>query len=162
MEHVTFWLSFRPQRKIDREPDSLGLADTFMSQNEDNTRFKTKAYVFVGDVTVDLYNDGTPRLTVPKIFWSSDPNGRTRWSAEELEWYLDAWDLKPRDLKMETKTLLSYWPLSHLRALRQMHKSCGSDPDSDEMAKAMGFPILELDPEYTPKIIEGMYSTSAK
>lgn len=159
MEQVDFWLKFRPRRKIDRAPDSLGLADTFMSQNEDDTGSRPKVYVFVGDVTVDLRKDGTTTLTVPEIYWSSDPNGRARWSAEELGRYLDAWDLKPSDLTIEPGMTLSFWTPSHLSALHQMHKSCGFDPDSDEMAKAMGFPILELNPDYTPKIIEGMYST---
>lgn len=137
--------------------ESIGLAGTFLSENHYHMDGKKqKAYIFIRDMEVDIYNDKSV-LTVSEMYWSSDPTGRVRWTEEELGQYLAAWDLQTDDLRLRACCTSYGWEKEHLDVLREAHQLFGFNPDSDEMAKALGYPILEMKPTFIPGWIMGMY-----
>lgn len=104
-----------------------------------------KAYLFLHDAEFDLK---LGVLHIPGMYWASDKDGRKRWSPEELEDYLDYWDLSPDDLRLHVYGESCSLSPHHYDALRTIHIGCGFDPDSDDVAKALGYPILEFNPLY--------------
>lgn len=151
-------MKFRLEFSSRVKPEPVGLPGTFMSENHDpmDGRKKQKAYMFIRDVEIDMYDDKSV-LTVPEMYWASDSEGIVCWTEEELRQYLAAWDLQTNDLILEAHHSLYYWKKGHLDVLREAHRLCGFDPDSDGMSKALGYPILEVKPTFMPYYIRGMY-----
>ncbi|EIM85294.1 uncharacterized protein STEHIDRAFT_111899 [Stereum hirsutum FP-91666 SS1] len=153
-DHISFSLQYRRKRPRSDTTRLVGLAGTFMSENHDpmDGRTKERAYVFIRDVEINIYDD-TSLLTTPELYWASDPEGVVRWTEEELTEYLAAWDLQTSDLILKAWYRSYCWDKEDLDALREAHQLCGLDPDSDEIAKALGHPILEVKPTFIPEDI---------
>lgn len=106
---------------------------------EDSDRLRRPVYLFLQDVEFDT--DG--QVTLPDIYWSSDSSGRARWTPEELNSYLEMWELDEGDLVLDTVYHLAGWGYMNCRVLYLVHRSCGFEPESDEAARFMDFPLLD-------------------
>ncbi|KAJ7913613.1 hypothetical protein B0H13DRAFT_471184 [Mycena leptocephala] len=73
-------------------------------------------------------------------YWSLDPLGVTRLSME------DATHLGFPSIYISTMAWGSYWDASAYAGLRQFYQAKGFDPDSQNIARHLGYPIYQLSP----------------
>ncbi|KAJ6518072.1 hypothetical protein C8R47DRAFT_4848 [Mycena vitilis] len=74
-------------------------------------------------------------------YWSLDPSGIERLSTEEV---------KRRGfpaMQLESQISRTFWDASVYAGLRQFHQAKGFDPDTQELARHLGHPLLELTTE---------------
>ncbi|KAJ7617808.1 hypothetical protein FB45DRAFT_214915 [Roridomyces roridus] len=71
-------------------------------------------------------------------FWSFDPQGQSRLTAEEAE--IHGFPTMEMHIKVWGKS----WDASVYEALRQLHAAKGFDPDSQELAIHLGQPLFQL------------------
>ncbi|KAJ7607717.1 hypothetical protein FB45DRAFT_947568 [Roridomyces roridus] len=71
-------------------------------------------------------------------FWSFDPTGKDRLAAE------DAAKQGFPEVKMRMRLRTLFWDASVYDALRKFHTARGFDPDSQEVAIHLGYPLYQL------------------
>lgn len=155
VKSVSLTLAFQPysysytESEAESKDEEIDLADTFLYRTKTPPPKKTsppkKAYLFFRDSELDL-NSGI--FGLPCIYIASDQAGRKRWSREQYKSYLEYWDLTPEHLILTAHVKASSWSTHHYDALREVHAACGFDPDGDEIRKALGYPILQINPLY--------------
>lgn len=137
-------LGFHSSKRKDSEV--FRLSDTFLCDRSTQPSKKPKkTYLFLQDIEVDLKQR---IIHTPAIYWASDAAGKKRLSLKQLEDYLDQWDLSPGDLHLQCHLITGRFDGIIYDALREIHDAFGFDPDSDEIAKALELPILEINPSY--------------
>ncbi|KAJ6602037.1 hypothetical protein DFH09DRAFT_861122, partial [Mycena vulgaris] len=97
------------------------------------------AYLFLCPVT-DLRSDTSGRFRIPECaaYWSLDPYGLDGMSPEEAQQA----GFPAVELKMQARG--RRWEDSVYAGLRQFHAGKGFDPDSQEVARHLGYPLFEL------------------
>lgn len=153
VEDVHVHLKFR--RKTNQASEH-SLARTFICDGDAMSEHipPAKVYLFVKDAELDLR---TGCFSITDIYWASDISGRNRWTEEQLGVYLAHWDLTANDLELNTFYEVGAWLEDyHCELLKLAHQhACGFELYSDEAARLMGFPLLDVE-ESQQKIIEGM------
>ncbi|KAF7337245.1 Kinase-like protein [Mycena sanguinolenta] len=71
-------------------------------------------------------------------YWSLDPSGADRLSTEDAE------NLGFPAIHIETTMIGHSWDRRVYEGLRRFHESKGLDPDSREVARRLGYPLLEV------------------
>ncbi|KAJ6522066.1 hypothetical protein B0H19DRAFT_1386735 [Mycena capillaripes] len=71
-------------------------------------------------------------------YWSLDPLGIERLTAEE------ATELGFPSLRLDTRLGVNSWDASVYDGLRRLHKAKGFDPDSQDVARSLGYPLWQL------------------
>ncbi|KAJ7827423.1 hypothetical protein B0H13DRAFT_2119492 [Mycena leptocephala] len=71
-------------------------------------------------------------------YWSLDPSGAERLSPEE------AAELGFPSIRLDTVIFTASWDADVYAALRQFHRAKGFDPDSQDVARHLGYPLYEL------------------
>ncbi|KAJ7732281.1 hypothetical protein B0H16DRAFT_1427137, partial [Mycena metata] len=71
-------------------------------------------------------------------YWSLDPSGGNRLSAEE------ATQLGFPSLQLNTQVHGYSWDASVYAGLRQFHQAKGFNPDSQDIARHLGYPLFQL------------------
>ncbi|KAJ6555758.1 hypothetical protein B0H19DRAFT_135973 [Mycena capillaripes] len=74
-------------------------------------------------------------------YWSLDPLGVERLTAEE------ATELGFPSFRLDTIIGRTSWDASVYDGLRQLHKAKGFDPDSQDVARSLGYPLFQLSNE---------------
>ncbi|KAF7359780.1 hypothetical protein MVEN_00702900 [Mycena venus] len=77
-------------------------------------------------------------------YWSLDPSGTDRLSTEEAEW------LGFPTFQLNTEIWRASWDDSVYAGLRQFHQAKGFDPDSQDVARHLGYLLLRLSSEIDP------------
>ncbi|KAJ6530455.1 hypothetical protein DFH09DRAFT_149945 [Mycena vulgaris] len=98
-------------------------------------------YLFLCPVA-DLRSD-TGRFRIPNCaaYWSLDPSGLDRMSRDEEQQA----GFPTAELKMQARG--RRWEDSDYAGLRRFHAGKGFDPDSQEIARHLGYPLFELSSE---------------
>ncbi|KAJ7256636.1 hypothetical protein C8J57DRAFT_1074877 [Mycena rebaudengoi] len=78
------------------------------------------------------------RLPDFPAYWSLDPSGAERLSPEE------AAELGFPSIRLDTFVLVASWSANVYAALRQFHQAKGFDPDSQDIARHLGYPLYHL------------------
>lgn len=140
------WYSLHFTTHSPKPSHEFQLWDTFLCDSGTRPpKRPKKTYLFIQDLEVDLKQRF---IHTPAMYWTSDRAGKKRLSPKQLEEYLDHWELSPEDLRIHVDFCGEYLTQMHYDALREIHVALGFDPDSNEMAKALGLPILEINPLY--------------
>ncbi|KAJ6464403.1 hypothetical protein C8R45DRAFT_877707, partial [Mycena sanguinolenta] len=71
-------------------------------------------------------------------YWSLDPSGADRLSPEAAERFGF-----PK-IRIETRISGTYWDSGVYEGLRRFHQGKGFDPDSQDLARHLGYPLFEL------------------
>ncbi|KAJ7927336.1 hypothetical protein B0H13DRAFT_1048751 [Mycena leptocephala] len=71
-------------------------------------------------------------------YWSLDPSGAERLSPEE------AAELGFPSIRLDTYIVVDKWDADVYAALRQFHLAKGFDPDSQDVARHLGYPLYQL------------------
>ncbi|KAJ7906967.1 hypothetical protein B0H13DRAFT_2504320, partial [Mycena leptocephala] len=71
-------------------------------------------------------------------YWSLDPSGAERLSPEE------ATELGFPSIERCTDIVAANWSTEMYAALRQFHRAKGFDPDSQDVARHLGYPLYQL------------------
>ncbi|KAJ7917064.1 hypothetical protein B0H13DRAFT_1524924, partial [Mycena leptocephala] len=71
-------------------------------------------------------------------YWSLDPLGAERLSPGE------ATELGFPSIELDTAIFADSWDASVYAALRQFHRAKGFDPDSQDVARHLGYPLYQL------------------
>ncbi|KAF7353105.1 hypothetical protein MSAN_01497800 [Mycena sanguinolenta] len=77
-------------------------------------------------------------------YWSLDPSGADRLSTE------DAKNLGFPAIHIETRMLGSSWDCSVYEGLRRFHEGKGHDPESQEVARQLRYPLFEVSSNRVP------------
>ncbi|KAJ7822130.1 hypothetical protein B0H13DRAFT_1659866 [Mycena leptocephala] len=80
-------------------------------------------------------------------YWSLDPSGAERLSPEQ------AAELGFPSIELDTSTLLDSWDADVYAALRQFHRAKGFDPDSQDVAQHLGYPLFQL-----PSAVDALFA----
>ncbi|KAJ7640238.1 hypothetical protein B0H17DRAFT_477043, partial [Mycena rosella] len=99
-------------------------------------------YLFLCPLT-DLQADSPSRFRLPECpaYWSLDPTGDERLSMEEAE------QLGFPRFNIEIEVWGSSWDKHVYTGLRQFHQGKGFDPDSQEVALELRYPLFEISAE---------------
>jgi hypothetical protein len=108
------------------------------------TQNEPSGYLFLGP-TKDFHT-GPSSFTWPDLpaYWSLDQEGHGRLSAEE------AIHIGFPSLRLETKLYGDSWPASVYAGLRQFHEGKGFDPESQDVARHLGYPLFQISAEVHP------------
>ncbi|KAJ7928252.1 hypothetical protein B0H13DRAFT_1704522, partial [Mycena leptocephala] len=71
-------------------------------------------------------------------YWSLDSSGAERLSPEE------AAELGFPCIQLHTSIYADYWEAEVYAALRQFHRAKRFDPDSQDVARHLGYPLFQL------------------
>ncbi|KAJ7153842.1 hypothetical protein C8R46DRAFT_897824, partial [Mycena filopes] len=82
-------------------------------------------------------------------YWSLDPSGVERLSTEE------ATRLGFPPLELTTKVWGMSWDASVYDGLRQFHQAKGFNPESQDVARHLGYPLYQLSEEVDPLFAHG-------
>lgn len=82
-------------------------------------------------------------------YWSLDPSGVERLTAEE------ATDLGFPSLEFYTTVSVRSWDASVYAGIREFHQAKGFDPESQDVARYMGYPLYQLFDERDPPFVHG-------
>lgn len=126
-------------------PAGRSQLDSWSHSNTPPPKKPKKTYFFIQDMEVNFKQQ---IIHTPAMYWASDKVGRKRLSPEQLAKYLDQFHLSPEDLHLHMHFVIRYFSPTLYDALRKIHTACGFDPDTNEIAKALGLPILEIEPKY--------------
>ncbi|KAF7337294.1 hypothetical protein MSAN_02282000 [Mycena sanguinolenta] len=104
-----------------------------------------KGYLFVCPPR-DFHTNTEPHANLYQwpacpAYWSLDPSGADRLSME------DAKNLGFPAIHIETLVFGQFWGRSVYEGLRRFHEGKGFDPDSREVARQLGYPLLEVSSE---------------
>ncbi|KAF8153460.1 hypothetical protein K438DRAFT_1943225 [Mycena galopus ATCC 62051] len=102
------------------------------------TQTPPQGYLFV--CPVDSFQTGPRSCSWPKLpaYWSSDPCGVRRFSAEE------AAGLGFPGIELTTGFWGNYWNASVYDGIRQFHQVKGFDPDSQDVARRLDHPLYTI------------------
>ncbi|KAJ6518061.1 hypothetical protein C8R47DRAFT_4240 [Mycena vitilis] len=157
---VPFWL-YRGQYNI--WETWLSQANHLFSRLQITTHLEGYGLVDGVDYSIELHETGTKNLPIGYLFfcpsadfqigpssfrwpecpayWSLDPSGIECLSTEE------ATRLGFPSIQLKTRISLCSWDASVYAGLRQFHQAKGFDPDSQDVARHLGEPLLELTKE---------------
>ncbi|KAJ7486418.1 hypothetical protein B0H11DRAFT_1621890, partial [Mycena galericulata] len=95
-------------------------------------------YLFV--CPVDGFQTGPTTFRWPgcPAYWSLDPSGAERLSADEAE------RLGFPSIKIATDVTVNSWDSSVYTGLRKFQQGKGFDPDSQDIARHLGYPLYRL------------------
>jgi hypothetical protein len=85
-------------------------------------------------------------------YWSLDPSGTERLSLEE------ATELGFPSIKLTTAIWSHSWDADVYAALRQFHRAKGFDPDSQDVARHLGYPLYQMSSAMDPLFAHGKSS----
>ncbi|KAJ7928262.1 hypothetical protein B0H13DRAFT_1007651 [Mycena leptocephala] len=97
-----------------------------------------QGYLFVCPEKDLLTGPSSFRLPDCPAYWSLDPSGAERLSPEE------AAELGFPSIKLDIYVLVLCWNADVYTALRQFHQAKGFDPDSQDVARHLGYPLFQL------------------
>ncbi|KAJ7927327.1 hypothetical protein B0H13DRAFT_1598805 [Mycena leptocephala] len=80
-------------------------------------------------------------------YWSLDPSGAERLSPEE------AAELGFPSIRSLTSIYIDSWDADVYAALRQFHRAKGFDPDSQDVARHLGYPLYQL-----PSAVDALFA----
>ncbi|KAJ6518075.1 hypothetical protein C8R47DRAFT_5096 [Mycena vitilis] len=157
---VSFWL-YRGQYQI--WETWLSQANHVFSRLQITTHLEDYGVVYRVRYSIELHETGTKDLPIGYLFlcptadfkigpssfrwpecpayWSLDPSGIERLSTEE------ATRLGFPSIRLATELWVYSWDDSVYAGLRQFHQAKGFDPDSQDVARHLGCPLLELTKE---------------
>ncbi|KAJ7913898.1 hypothetical protein B0H13DRAFT_460437 [Mycena leptocephala] len=97
-------------------------------------------YLFLCPLEDLLFKDSPTCFRRPDCpaYWSFDPSGTKRLSAEE------AWNCGFPNLEFRMKVLGRSWENAVYAGLRQFHEAKGFDPYSQEVALELGYPLFRV------------------
>jgi hypothetical protein len=87
------------------------------------------------------------RLPDCPAYWSLDPSGAERLSTEE------AAELGFPSIELTTTIWSRSWDTNVYAALRQFHQGKGFDPDSQDVARHLGYPLYQL-----PSAVDALFA----
>lgn len=90
---------------------------------------------------MDLKQNGC--MAFPEVYWSPDREGHEVWGIDQLRDYLEWWGYELCDVDVYINGRIAEWRSFHYDVLANVHKACGFDPESDEVAKFLGLPLME-------------------
>jgi hypothetical protein len=85
-------------------------------------------------------------------YWSLDPSGAERLSPEE------AAELGFPSIRPKTHIFADIWDAEVYAALRQFHQAKGFDPDSQDVAQHLGYPLYQVSSAMDPLFAHGKLS----
>ena len=94
------------------------------------------------------------RLPDCPAYWSLDPSGAERLSPEE------AAELGFPSIELETAIFADSWSADVYAALRQFHQAKGFDPDSQDVARHLGYPLYQVSSAMDPLFAHGKSSSN--
>jgi hypothetical protein len=110
-----------------------------ISEDQDNV---PPGYLFLCPLA-ELQSDVPPSFQIPHCpaYWSLDPLGVEHLSAHEAK------DLGFPTIRVEMRLGGYYWSGSVYAGLRQFHHVKGFEPDSEDLARHLGYPLCEVSSE---------------
>ncbi|KAF7375832.1 hypothetical protein MSAN_00473100 [Mycena sanguinolenta] len=138
------WLSqanhILKQSQIVRNHDDYVLVDEicFDLQISEPRHHPPDGYLFLCSPN-DFYSDRTS-LRWPRVpaYWSFDPSGRNRLSIDEAS------SLGFPAIYLSTDVRLASWDASVYSGLRKFHQAKDFDPESQDVARYLGYPLYKL------------------
>ncbi|KAJ7912281.1 hypothetical protein B0H13DRAFT_1613775 [Mycena leptocephala] len=94
------------------------------------------------------------RLSDCPAYWSLDPVGAERLSPEEAD------ELGFPSIVFRTSISQFSWDANVYAALRQFHRAKGFDPDSQDVARHLGYPLYQLPRAVDPLFAHGKSSSN--
>ncbi|KAJ6530507.1 hypothetical protein DFH09DRAFT_1184112 [Mycena vulgaris] len=164
-EFADAWLACFWEAKESDEIEEYWLAQANCIFTHTNTTSNLKDYMLIEDVyyhfqkgavsepipsgylflcpVADLQSDTPGRFRIPEsaAYWSLDPSGLDRMSPEEAQQA----GFPAVELKMQARG--RRWEDNVYAGLRAFHGGKGFDPDSQELARQLGYPLFELSSE---------------
>ncbi|KAJ7928242.1 hypothetical protein B0H13DRAFT_1007536 [Mycena leptocephala] len=87
------------------------------------------------------------RMADCPAYWSLDPSGAERLSSEE------AAEVGFPSIRLDTVIFADSWDADVYAALRQFHQAKGFDPDSQDVARHLGYPLYQL-----PSAVDALFA----
>ena len=85
-------------------------------------------------------------------YWYTDPSGTKRLSAEE------ATDLRFPTIEFTMNVYGHSWDESVYAGLRTFHRAKGFDPDSQDVARHLGYPLYQFSSDVEPLFAHGKHN----
>ncbi|KAJ7679423.1 hypothetical protein DFH06DRAFT_511072 [Mycena polygramma] len=109
--------------------------------SENGTGDPPVGYLFLCPTTDLETGPSSFRWPACPAYWSRDPSGIQHLSTEEAN------RLGFPCIQLETELFVSSWDASVYAGLREFHHAKGFDPDSQDLARHLGYPLFQLTSE---------------
>jgi hypothetical protein len=126
----------------------------FAIQISGSSRTPPEGYLFLCPTKDLQIGPHTYRWPACPAYWSLDPSRVARLNTEEAD------DLGFPAMQLKTEIMGYSWDLSVYAGLRQFHQAKGFNPDTQDLARHLCYPLYQLSEELDVPFIQGSFINS--